>query len=190
MKGGHVVQARTLCSRHLFPIVLLGTAAIPVSLPALMPARSAASSTRSAAVRKCATSGLVIWLGPGSGAAGSIFYPLQFTNRSRHTCTLRGYPGVSAVDLASQRLGGGAGHNGYQPLATVTLARQGTATAVLRITDTGVLPPRDCREASAAGMRVYPPAQQAAKIVPLPFQACSRGRSNITVSPVGPFKAE
>jgi hypothetical protein len=185
------MHARTLCSRQLFPIVLLATAATLVSLPALIPARSAASLTRSAAVRKCATSGLVIWLGPGNGTAGSILYPLQFTNLSRHTCTLRGYAGVSAVDLASHRLGGGAGRNGYQPFATVTLARQGTATAVLRITDTGALPSTDCREASAAGMRVYPPAQTEAKIVPLPFQACSRGgRSNITVSPVGPFKAE
>jgi hypothetical protein len=185
------MHVRTRSSGHLFLIVLLATAATLVSLPALMPAASAASSARSAAVRKCATSGLVIWLGPGSGTAGSVFYPLQFTNLSRHTCTLRGYPGVSAVDLASHRLGSGAGHNGYQPLATVTLARQGSATALLRITDTGALPPPDCREASAAGMRVYPPGQTAAKIVPLPFQACSRGGgSNITVSPVGPFKGE
>jgi hypothetical protein len=190
MKGGYLMHARTWSPRHLFWIVLLATVATLVSRPALTPARSAASSARSPAVRECATSGLVIWMGPGNGTAGSIFYPLEFTNLSRRTCTLRGYPGVSAVDLASHRLGGDAGRNGYQPLATVTLARGAAATAVMRITDTGALPPSGCREASAAGVRVYPPGQRAAKIVPLPFQACSRGPSNITVSPIGPFKVE
>jgi hypothetical protein len=190
MKGDHLMHARTRSSRHLFWIVLLATVATFVSLPALMPARSAASSARSSAVRKCATSGLVIWLGAGSGTAGSIFYQLEFTNLSRHTCTLRGYPGVSAVDLANHRLGGGAGRNGYQSLATVTLARRAAATAVMRIVDTGAVPPSGCREASAAGVRVYPPGQRAAKIVPLPFQSCSRGSSNISVSPLGPFKVE
>jgi hypothetical protein len=132
-----------------------------------------------------------MWLGRGNGTAGSNFYMLHFTNLSASACILHGYPGVSAVDLAGRQLGGGGGRNGFQPLRTVMLARRATATAILRITDTGALPPADCREASAAGVRVYPPGQTEAKIVPLPFQACSRsGRSNISVSPVGPFRLE
>jgi len=41
----------------------------------------------------------------GDGAAGSVYYTLQFTNLSGHACTLRGYPGVSAVSLSGHQLG-------------------------------------------------------------------------------------
>ena len=52
------------------------------------------------AIPKCATSGLVVWMDTnGNGAAGTIYYELQFTNLSGQTCTLTGYPGVSAVKL-------------------------------------------------------------------------------------------
>ena len=52
-----------------------------------------------AVARSCTTSGLAVWLGVGEGgaAAGSTYYPLEFTNTSNHRCRLPGFPGVSAV---------------------------------------------------------------------------------------------
>ena len=34
----------------------------------------------------------------GNGAAGTIYYPLEFTNLSGRTCSLYGFPGVSVID--------------------------------------------------------------------------------------------
>ena len=153
-------------------------------------ARTHASPASVSAAPPCATSQLVVWIDlPGNGTAGSTYYSLQFTNLGSRTCTLRGYPGVSAVDLAGRSLGGGAGRNSLQGVATVTLARGASRTAVLRVTDTGALPAAGCREAAAAGIRVYPPGQTASRVVPFPFQSCSRaGASNITTSAVGRYR--
>ncbi len=136
---------------------------------------------------KCRTSGLVIWLAnePGGGTAGSIYYKLKLTNLSGHACTLLGYPRVSAVDLGGHRLGMGARHEAAQRPRLVTLTIGATATAVLRIVDAGNFPASVCRQVPAAGLRVFPPGQTASKVVPFPFQTCSRtGQGNLAVRAV------
>ena len=68
-----------------------------VACAALLTAVAAPAPAGAARAPRCATSGLVVWLDTqGDGAAGSIYYKLELTNLSRHTCTLLGYPGVSA----------------------------------------------------------------------------------------------
>ena len=137
----------------------------------LVPAGSPATKTPP----KCATSGLVVWLNTdGDGAAGSIYYKLEFTNLTGSQCTLTGYPGVSAVDLAGHRLGSAAGHDAFAAPHTVTLASGATKTATLRIAEAGNFPASQCHMVPAAGIRVYPPNQTASKLVPFPFSACSR----------------
>lgn len=123
---------------------------------------------------RCAASGLVVWLDTrGSAAAGSSYYTLEFTNLSGHACTLAGYPGVSAIDRAGHQVGSAAGRN-PSPVRLVRLARGDTATAVLQIVQAANFPPAACHRVTAAGLRVYPPNQTAARIVPFPFPACSR----------------
>ena len=132
---------------------------------------AAGATTRAAPA--CTTSGLVVWLNTnGDGAAGSVYYRLQFTNLSGRACTLRGYPGVSAVDLADRRIGSPAGRN-PSSVPSVVLAKGGTANAVLRIVQVGNYPPSRCRPTRAAGLRKYPPNQRASKVVPFPLRACS-----------------
>jgi curli biogenesis system outer membrane secretion channel CsgG len=158
--------AAIACTAVLAPVAALAAAAFPAA-----PARAAAA----ASTPKCTTSGLVVWLDTrGSGTAGSIYYHLKFTNLSRQACTLRGYPGVSAVDLAGHQLGSAASQNHHLTPHLVSLASGATVTAVLQIGDTGHFPPSTCRRVTAAGLRVYPPNQTAAKLVPFPFSACSR----------------
>ncbi len=159
---------------------------VSVLVVALASAAAAALADRPARAREgasgCTTSGLVIWLynEPGGGTAGSVFYKLELTNLSGHACTLFGYPGVSAVDLANGQLGAGASREAFGKPRTVTLAPGAGAQAVLRITDAGALP--GCRPVTAAGLRVYPPGQSAAKRIPFPFQACSRaGHTDLRV---------
>jgi hypothetical protein len=123
----------------------------------------------------CATGGLVAWLDTnGDSAAGSTYFKLKLTNLSGRRCALKGYPGVSAVDLAGRQLGSAAGRNAHTRPSTVSLAPGRTAAAVLQVAHAGVYPTAECRAVTAAGLRVYPPNQKASKVVPFPFRACSR----------------
>jgi hypothetical protein len=124
---------------------------------------------------RCPATGLVVWLDTeGNGAAGSIYYRLELTNLSGRTCTVYGYPGVSAVDLRGRRLGSAASRDPVHKPRLVSLAEGTTATVVLRIVQAANFPASSCRPVTAAGLRVYPPDETAAKVVPFPFRACSR----------------
>jgi hypothetical protein len=157
--------AAIACAAALIPAASLAATAAPGT------ASAAASATmaRQASAPACATSGLVVWAYPnyGGGYAGGYRYTVSFTNLSGHPCTLRGYPGVTAVSLTGRQLGSPAGWNKAK-LSTVTLARGATATAQLDIGDAGAY----CQPVTAAGLRVYPPNQRVAKVVPIPFGAC------------------
>jgi uncharacterized protein DUF4232 len=128
------------------------------------------------AAASCSTPRLVVWLATndGGGAAGSFFYTLNLTNLSSDTCTLAGYPGVSAVDLRGRQLGSAAGRNPHEPLRVVTLRAGDTASAVLQISQAANFPSGACHRVTAAGLRVYPPNAFKSKVVPIPFPACSR----------------
>ncbi len=165
--------AAAACAVLLLPALALaapGSPARPASL---------------AIARPCQTPGLVIWLDTnGSGAAGSTFFHLKFTNLSRHRCTLNGFPFVRAISLRRHRLGSRAAFHHRTPHA-VTLGRGKTATALLQIVDAGNFPPPACHPVTAAGLRVFPPNQTRSKVVPFPFSACSRrGPVYLTVGPV------
>jgi hypothetical protein len=147
-----------------------------------------ATSTRTAATAAatCAASGLVVWLNTqGDAAAGSTYFKLEFTNLSGHTCTLLGYPGISAVDLGGHQLGSAGSRAPGSAAHRVTLANGATASAVLRITVAGNFPSSSCHRVTAAGLRVFPPNQTASKVVPFPFEACSHaGPVYLSVKPV------
>ena len=141
----------------------------------------AAASHRAvaAAPPACASSSLVVWLDTqGSGAAGSAFFNLEFTNLGSVSCTLKGYPGVSAISLNGGQLGSAASRNPQHAAVAVTLAPRSTGHVVLRIVDALNYPKSACAPVNAAGLRVYPPGQTASKLVPYPFLACSRTGSN------------
>jgi hypothetical protein len=158
------------------PARLAGVAALAY-LAALIPAAALAaggSPTSAASTPACTTSGLVVWLNTeGNGTAGSIYYTLEFTNLSSQTCTLGGYPGVSAVNLAGHQLGSPASRENTGTPHVITLASGASATAVLRIVEAGNFPSSTCHLVTAAWLRVFPPNLTASKVVPFPFDACS-----------------
>jgi uncharacterized protein DUF4232 len=136
---------------------------------------AAGAPAATTAAPRCAARKLVVWLDThGDGTAGSTFFKLRFTNLSSHACTLRGFPGVSGVDLAGHRLGSPAARDTHTSPHTVTIAPGHTGKATLQIADTGVFSSTDCAPVSAAGLRVFPPGSTRSKVVPFPFQACSR----------------
>jgi hypothetical protein len=134
----------------------------------------ASASGGRAAAASCKTSGLVVWMDTrGGAAAGTAYYTLELTNQSGHSCTLFGYPGVSAVDLRGHRLGSAASRS-PSGAHVVTLRKGATARAQLGIGTAANFPRSACHQVAAAGLRVFPPNQRASKVVPFPFQACSR----------------
>jgi hypothetical protein len=163
------------------------TAAAVAGTAILVPGAALASTAGGGAARPpaCATSGLVIWMNTrGSQYAGGAYYTLNFTNLSGHACTLRGYPGVSAVSLSGRQIGSPAGWGTATP-GVVTLANGATAHAVLQAADPANYglecflpgpppsPGHPGRLPTAAGLRVYPPGQFTSKVIPFPLSACA-----------------
>ncbi len=148
----------------------------------------AVPTTGSAAPRPapCSAAGLLIWIpnGLGSGTAGSVYYRLELTNLSARTCTLSGFPAVSAVNLAGRRIGRPARHEPSGKGAAVTLAFGASAVARLRIVEAGAISPSACHMRTAAGLRVRPPGGRSSRLVPLLFAACARGGSVLSVGPL------
>ena len=139
-------------------------------------ATSAAPTTSSPGTPKCATSALrgEVNLAASSGAAGSIYYPLDLTNTSESTCTLYGYPGVSFVTGPSgTQLGAAAHRNPVTAAATVTLDPGQVAHAILQVAEAGNYDQTQCKPVTAHYLSIYPPDQSAAIIVPFTTQACS-----------------
>jgi hypothetical protein len=156
-------------------------AARALALGASAVALGVAATPADAAVPACKPAGLVTWINTQSnGAAGTIFYVLNFTNVGAK-CTLRGYPGVSAVGQAGKRMGTAANRNAIKPVKTVTLNAPNpshgtfsTGHATLGIVDTGVFTAGVCAPTIASGLRVFAPNQSGAALVPFPFSACAR----------------
>ena len=165
----------TLTSRLRRTIIAGSIAAAAVALPTVALASSAASETaaRTTAVHRCYQSELHAWLGvPGSGAAGSTYYELELSNVSHQTCTLYGYPGVSALTSGVQD-GSAADRGASHPKTLVYLAPGATAHVILQIADVGAYSPAACQPVTANELRVFAPGDFASLLVPFSFPACS-----------------
>ena len=99
-------------------------AAALAGIGTVVPGTASAAARIGAATTRCGTSGLVVWLDTReNGAAGSLFYTLEFTNLSGRSCSLLGYPGLSAVDLGGRQLGSPAGRDAQLVPRMVLLSR-------------------------------------------------------------------
>ena len=150
---------------------------------------TAANAT--AAVPACTANDLGVWLAidQGNGALGTIYYPLQFTNLSHHTCSLYGYPGVSALGANGQQLGSPADwERGYDPKRVVDLAPGATAHTLLAYRDAAVSTEAGCDPVDSADLlSVIPPGQRTATDAMFDFEACSR-RGPIYLSVTEPIQ--
>jgi len=151
-------------------VITASIATAAILLPAVALASSAGTTTaaNTAAVHRCYQSELRAWLAiPGSGAAGSVYYELELSNVSAQTCTLYGYPGVSAVDRNGHLVGVPATHGGTKQL--ITLRPGATAHVLLAVTDPGAV---CAHPVSASQLRVYAPGQFVSHLVPFSVQVC------------------
>ena len=147
------------------------------------PATADRPATAGAAAARCHTGSLTDWIGvPGDGTAGSTYYMLEISNTSGATCTLYGFPGVSAV-RGGHQLGRAAGRSSGWSELPLTLAPAATVHVVLQITDVSNFPAGACHPATATGLRVYAPGAFSSKVIPFSFRGCAgRGPVYLHVS--------
>src|ERR1700744_6616335 len=142
------------------------------------------SKAKRSTTSACATSTLKVSLGQANGTAGTVFYPLTFMNTSKLACTLRGYPGVTAVTSSGKPIGSPA-----SPIAssfkTVTLLPGKAQSALVGIVETGNFSPAQGAPVTAAGLKVTPPNQRKAVTIKKTFSTCSSTSVvSLTVRPV------
>jgi Protein of unknown function (DUF4232) len=168
--------------RVIAVVAFAGTAALAVTLTHVP--RPAAVSLDSAG-STCAPSGLQAWLGlgnagtvPGSAArSAGASYTLEFTNVSARSCSLYGYPAVSAYagsQVSGTQIGSAATRDTAIRPQPVVLAPGATAHAVLSVTGTSNFQPTACAQVTAPELRVMLPDQVQAMLVPIRLAACSK----------------
>ena len=159
-------------------------------MPGLSAQLAADTARASTTVPACAAADLGVWVAvtQGNGAAGKIYYPLEFTNLSKHACALRGFPGVSAVDHNLRQLGSPARWDHVIPVRTVVLAPGATAHTLLRWSDATVSTAPGCRPTfSTYELRIYPPNRYKATYAAFDLEACSHaGPAYLGVEPIRP----
>jgi hypothetical protein len=122
----------------------------------------------------------------GSGAAGSQYVLLTFTNTSPEPCTIYGYAGVSFVGYQNgTQLGKPAVRDRSKAPATVRVASGNTREELLQIAEAGNFDPKKCQPMTADGFRVYPPDSYTAAYVPFKTPACQGKIAQLRVYPVG-----
>lgn len=151
------------------------TTAAAAVVPATTTADAAAATATAAANPDgCRANELSLALGQGQGAAGSTELPLNFTNVGARTCVLDGFPGVSYVQGGADgaQVGSAATRSG-ESHGAVSLAPNGTATAMVRAVNVENYPSDTCAPTPVAGLRVYPPNDTAALFVAHATEGCS-----------------
>lgn len=166
----------------------------PVTTPGS--ATGSASATRSASPSpsmsgrsdRCHTSQLTVTVGPGQGAAGTIYGSLALRNHSDATCTLYGYPGLQLLDAARQALasqvdrGGSAGSALSGPPTLVTLAPGQVAHVQFKYSDVPTGPDAGATQCPRSTyLEVTPPDETDFLLLGTDIGPC---RGVITVSPV------
>jgi hypothetical protein len=150
---------------------------------------SAAPAAPSALLPVCTAGNLAVWVNAdaGSGAAGTFYYPLEFTNTSNHTCRTWGWPGVSATSINGRQLGDAAGRlSNYKP-KWVNIPAGGTAHALFAYGNAEVQT-SGCKPTNASFIKVYAPNQRSADYGFFSLPACTVGGKHVylRVSAIAP----
>jgi hypothetical protein len=147
---------------------------------------TASVSHTTAQVPACATSQLHIWYGVPDGVAmGNSFIPFEFSNIGTTTCSLYGFPGVSAIAANGRQLDSPAAWEGVIAPRAVVLTPGATAHVVLDILTVENYPTDTCEPTKADALRFYPPNQKTYIDMPFDFEACAKsGPKSLSVDPV------
>ncbi|MEF9915543.1 DUF4232 domain-containing protein [Streptomyces sp. P5-A9] len=110
-------------------------------------------STGGKSTERCHTSELSASVGPNHPGTGHENFSVVFTNSSRHTCTLRGYPGAAFANSAGGQVGSDPERTSGSP-STVTLGPGEKAWAGLSFSNPEI---SGAKTAKPASLLVTPP---------------------------------
>ncbi|HLX47620.1 MAG TPA: DUF4232 domain-containing protein [Streptosporangiaceae bacterium] len=163
-----------LSGRRTWPLIAGLAAALAITTTAASAATSGHAAQRT--IPKCTASELGVWVAAdeGNGTAGSIYYPLEFTNISSQTCYMYGFPGVSTTNSSGRQLGSSASWNHQVKPAIVNLAPGATAHSILQYEVVAVSP--QCKQAPASMIKVYPPDQTSSATGFWDFESCTTAK--------------
>ena len=162
------------------------TSPTATATPTVSP-KTAGSSQPVTSTAACATAALhvVVPSGNGNAAAGSAYYPIQFSNTSGSACTLYGYPGVSFVSGAGgSQIGAAATRNATFPAKVISVSPGQTVHATLQVVDAMNYPSGGCGPVTAHWLKIYPPNQTAPVYVSFTAQTCSKPKTVLSVQTV------
>jgi hypothetical protein len=134
------------------------------------------SPTTPAGPAECTTSALQVKIGASNGAAGTIYYSLDFTNATSSSCFVEGFPGVSLVSAGNSsgsQVGADAKRDPVVTPKEIVLAPGQTANAQLGVAEAGNFPASSCHQVTAHWLKVFPPDQTVAAYAPLTTQTCA-----------------
>ena len=149
------------------------------------------SAGHPAAAGACAPSGLRVTVdaSEAGAAAGSTYYPIDFTNASGASCRLDGYPAAWFATSAGQRLGDAAARDRDVSARPVTLAPGATAHSWLQVTAAANYPAKACQPVTAHMLLIRAPGVTGASRIRRAFPACAgamHGHGILRVQPVLP----
>jgi Protein of unknown function (DUF4232) len=158
--------------------------------PSSSSSHGAAAAPGAASLTACRPAGLKVTVdtSQSGGAAGSTYYPVNFTNTSGAPCGLYGYPGMSFVTAAGgtgHQIGAAAQQNPAFGKLSVRLPAGGAAHAWLQVAQAGNYPASACQPVTAHWLRVFPPGDTVASYVDVSVSACTSASTPLlTVMPV------
>jgi hypothetical protein len=172
-----------------------GTASAPQVQPGTAGSGSPAGTPASSApglngLAACQSGSLQVTVdaAQAGAAAGSTYYPVDFTNTSGSACGMYGYPGISFVTAGSgagTQIGAAAQENPAFDKLMIRLAPGGVAHAWLQVNSAGNFPASSCQPHAADWLKVFPPDQTVALYVNHSFDACAAmGTPLLFVMPV------
>jgi Protein of unknown function (DUF4232) len=167
---------------HQTPRAGAGSSTSPPTAPSTVPGPGNLAVCQSAALR------VTVDPSQAGGAAGSTYYPVNFTNTSAAPCGLNGYPGMSfvtAAGSAGQQIGAAAQRDPAFGDLSVRLPAGGVAHAWLQVAEAGNYPAAACQPVSAHWLRVFPPGDTVASYVDVNLSACASASTPLlTVTPI------
>jgi hypothetical protein len=123
---------------------------------------------------ECTAADLNLAIGPAGAAAGSFYYPLEFTNVSGAACTMDGYPAVGFVTAPGGAAIGSFGtRDPAFPAEPVTLAPGVTVHASLQVAVAANYPAQVCDPVAAHWLEVYPPGSLRPLYASFTAQTCT-----------------
>jgi len=139
-----------------------------------------ATAVKDALIPVCTAGDLAVWVNEdaGQGAAGTFYYPLEFTNTSDHTCRTWGWPGVSATNLSGHQLGDAAHRLDYYSPKWVNIGAGSTAHALLSYGNAEVQT-SSCKPINASLIKVYAPNQRTADHGFFSLPVCTVGGGHV-----------